>query len=323
VGVALLGALALAAACDDAGAGRGEAAGAAPVAAGADRGADGGPPPNDMMAPGGGGSGTMPSPLAPVSPTVRATGVLRVCADPNNLPFSNERGEGFENRLADLVARELGARVEYTWWAQRRGFFRQTLNAGRCDVVMGVPSSIEMAATTRPYYRSSYVFVSRADRGPVVRSFDDPALRRLRVGVAVIGDDYANSPPAHALAQRGIVDNVVGYSVYGDYARPNPPAHIVEAVAAGEVDVAVVWGPLAGYFAPRQGVPLRLVPVTPEIDLPFLPFVFDIAVGVRRGDDALRAEIDRVLARRRTEVRRILDAYGVPWPASHVAEGGR
>src|SRR5438477_8297437 len=112
---------------------------------------------------------------------------LRVCADPNNLPFSNRRLEGFENRLANLVAREMGARVEYTWWAQRRGFFRNTLRAGVCDVVMGVPSGIEMALPTRPYYRSTYVVVSRPGTGPVSGSLDDPALHRLRIGVHLIG----------------------------------------------------------------------------------------------------------------------------------------
>ena len=238
--------------------------------------------------------------------------VLRVCADPNNQPFSNDRLEGFENRLADLVARDLGARVEYTWWAQRRGFVRNTLNAGECDVLMGVPTSFELALTTRPYYRSTYVFVTRRDRGPAVRSFDDPVLRRVRVAVQMIGDDGVNAPPAHALARRGIVDNVAGYSVLGDYREESPPSRIVEAVARGEVDVAVVWGPLAGYFAPRQAAPLTLAPVSPEIDLPFLPFVFDISMAVRHGDDELKEELDRVLERRRREIDALLDRYGVP-----------
>ncbi|HYG65191.1 MAG TPA: substrate-binding domain-containing protein [Thermoanaerobaculia bacterium] len=240
---------------------------------------------------------------------------LRVCADPNNLPFSNRQLEGFENEIAKVIAREMGARVEYTWWAQRRGFFRNTLRAGLCDVVMGVPSSFELAMATRPYYRSSYVFVYPKDSGITVRSFDDPALRRLRVGVQMIGDDLHNAPPAHALASRGVIDNVRGYSVYGDYREPNPPARIVEAVAAGEIDVAVVWGPLAGYFARRQAVPpLEIVPVSPQIDLPFLPFVYDISMGVRREDTALRDELDAILERRRPEIEAILDRYGVPRP---------
>lgn len=234
--------------------------------------------------------------------------VLRVCADPNNLPFSNRRLEGFENRLAELVARDLGAEVSYTWWAQRRGFLRNTLNAGQCDVVMGIPASWELALATRPYYRSSYVFVTR--RGLSVRSFDDPLLRRVRIGVQLVGDDYANAPPAHALAARGVVGNVRGYSVYGDYSRESPPAVVVDAVTRGEVDVAVVWGPLAGWAA--RGKPLEIVPVSPQIDLPFLPFVFDIAMGVRRGDTALKEELDAFLERRKPEIDALLDEYGVP-----------
>ncbi|MBA3887255.1 MAG: quinoprotein dehydrogenase-associated putative ABC transporter substrate-binding protein [Acidobacteria bacterium] len=239
--------------------------------------------------------------------------VLRVCADPNNLPFSNEREEGFENRLADLVAVDLRATVEYTWWAQRRGFVRNTLRAGECDVIMGVPSSYELARPTRPYYRSSYVFVSRASSGIDIRSFDDPALQDLRIGVHIIGDDYANAPPAHALSARGMITNVVGYSIYGNYAEPNPPARLVEAVSRGDIDLAVVWGPLAGYFAARQPERLNLVPVSPEVDLPFLPFVFDISMGVRREDAALQEQLDRILVRRAAEIDALLDAYGIPY----------
>lgn len=238
--------------------------------------------------------------------------VLRVCADPNNLPFSNRRGEGFENRLAELIAAELGAALEYTWWAQRRGFVRNTLRAGLCDLVVGIPSSVELVLATRPYYRSTYVFVTRTADGPAVRSFDDAVLRTARIGVHVIGDDYANPPPAHALANRGIVRTVVGYSIYGDYREPSPPARLIEAVARGDVDVAIAWGPLAGYFARRQPVPLTLVPVAPQIELPFLPMVFDIAMGVRRGEEAWRDELDALLLRRRADIEALLRRYGVP-----------
>ena len=238
--------------------------------------------------------------------------VLRVCADPNNLPFSDSTGAGFENRLATLVAGEMNAKVEYTWWAQRRGFVRNTLNARQCDVVMGVPTSFELTAVTRPYYRSSYVFVSRRDRALRVRSLDDSALRHLTVGVQLVGDDYANAPPAHALANRGIVDNVRGYNVQGDYRRASPPARIIDAVANGDVDIAVAWGPLAGYFATRESVPLEIVPVSPQVDLPFLPFVFDISMGVRRADSTLRDTLNAILLRRRASIDSLLDAYGVP-----------
>ena len=238
--------------------------------------------------------------------------VLRVCADPNNLPFSNDRGQGFENEIAVLVARDLREDLRYTWWAQRRGFVRNTLAAGECDVLIGAPARYERVLATAPYYRSSYVFVSRRDRGLGLRTFDDPRLHHLRIGVQLIGDDYANSPPAHALTRRGIVENVSGYTVYGDYAQPNPPARIVEAAARGDVDVAIVWGPLAGYFAQRSPVPLDVVPVSPALDPPALPFTFEIAMGVRRGDVVLRARLDDVLRRRRREIDAILGAYGVP-----------
>lgn len=238
--------------------------------------------------------------------------LLRVCADPNNLPFSDSTGGGFENRLASMVANEMHSKVAYTWWAQRRGFVRNTLNAQRCDVVMGVPTSFELTGVTRPYYRSSYVFVTRRDRPWQIRSFDDPLLRRLTVGVQLVGDDYANAPPAHALGRRGIVQNVRGYNVQGDYRRAAPPARIIDAVADGDIDVAVAWGPLAGYFAARDSVPLRVVPVSPQVDLPFLPFVFDISMGVRRADSTLRDTLNAIIVRRRTSIDSLLHAYGVP-----------
>lgn len=259
-------------------------------------------------------------PLASATPEPRR--VLRVSADPNNLPFTNERREGFENKIAELLAKEMGAELRYAWRAQRRGFFREALKGGECDVVLGVPSGFERALTTAPYYRSTYVFVSREDRGLKVRTFDDPALRTLKVGVQLVGDDGVNTPPAHALAARGIVDNVVGFTVYGDYARENPPARIVEAVAGGEIDVAVVWGPLAGYFA-RRHRGLAVVPVEPDVDATGLPLSFSIAMGVRKGDKPLRDEIDAILARRRDEIGKILDEYGVPRvPITRTKDGG-
>jgi mxaJ protein len=249
---------------------------------------------------------------ASAQPIKRPAGVLRVCADPNNLPFSNQRLEGFENKIADLLAQDLGERVEYTWWAQRRGFFRNTLKAGTCDVVIGVPSGFEMALTTKPYYRSTYVFLSRKDRHVEVKSFDDPVLRKLRIGVQMVGDDQSNTPPAHALTRRDIVDNVKGYTLYGDYSQHDPPARIVDAVTKGDIDLAIVWGPLAGYFARQSRVPMEVVPVSPQIDQPFLPFVFDISMGVRRGDQELRDQIDQFLEKRRPEIEKILKDYKVP-----------
>ncbi|WP_439621704.1 substrate-binding domain-containing protein [Gemmata sp.] len=254
-----------------------------------------------------------PAPLGPDAPApVPRKKVLRVSADPNNLPFTNDKLEGFENKIAALVAADLGAEVEYTWRAQRRGFFRQALKEGECDVVLGVPVGFDLATTTAPYYRSTYAFVTRTDRAPAVASFDDPALKALRVGVQLIGDDGYNTPPAHALAARGVVDNVVGFTVYGDYAEPNPTARIVEAVARGDVDVAVVWGPTAGYFAKKSAVRLALTPVAPAVDASGLPFTFGIALGVRRGNTEFRDRLDAILKARRADIDKILDEYGVP-----------
>jgi mxaJ protein len=238
---------------------------------------------------------------------------LRVCADPNNLPFSNRAGDGFENRIVALLARDLGAQLRYTWWAQRRGALRNTLGAGLCDVIPGMASNAGNSGTTDPYYRSTYVFVSRADRAlDDLISLDDPRLRTLRVGVQLVGDDGANTPPAQSLARRGITGNVRGFMVYGDYAVYAPQAAIVEAVADGAVDVALVWGPTAGYFAARSPVPLVVKPVQPWLDGPQAPMVFDVSMGVRREDRALRRELNRALARNRDGIAAILAGYHVP-----------
>jgi mxaJ protein len=242
----------------------------------------------------------------------KAEPVLRVCADPNNLPFSNARGQGFENQIARLMAGAMGARLDYTWHAQRRGFIRNALDAGACDVIVGVPHNLEAVDTTRPYYRSTHVFVTRVRDSLRVQSMDDPRLARLRIGVHVVGDDYASPPPLQALGRRGLVRNVAGYSLYGNYAEPDPPARLVEAVAKGDVDVAIVWGPLGGYFAGRQTMPLQVTAMARDTDGPNLPFAYDIAMGVRKGDRRLRDALQHVLDARRAEIDRTLRSYGVP-----------
>jgi mxaJ protein len=247
--------------------------------------------------------------FAGANAAVRAS-ALRVCADPNNLPFSNDRQQGFENRIAALLARDLDATLRYTWWAQRRGFLRNTLNAGVCDLVVGVPSAIEGAAVTRPYYRSSYVFVSRTDRHLDIRSIDDERLRRLRIGVPLVGDDGGGPPPALALSRRGVVRNVVGFNVFGDYAHENAPSRLIAAVASRDVDVAIAWGPLAGYYAARQPVPIDVAPMPQAPNA--MPFAFDISMAVRRGDTALRSRADAFLVRRAAAIARILDEFHVP-----------
>jgi mxaJ protein len=237
---------------------------------------------------------------------------ITACADPNNLPFSNKAGQGFENKLAAMIASDLHAKLDYIWWAQRRGYVRNTLNERKCDFWPGVGSNVEMLATTRPYYRSTYVFVSRSDENLKGLTLDDARLKRLKIGVQMVGNDATNTPPAHALASRGIISNVHGFMLYGDYSRPNPPAEIMRAVERGDVDVALVWGPLAGYFAAQSPVPLRLEPVTPWMADMQWPMQFDISVGVQNGNQQLLKKIEQVLTRRHADIRKLLAAYHVP-----------
>jgi mxaJ protein len=237
---------------------------------------------------------------------------LRVCADPNNLPFSNRAGDGFENKLAEMVALKFGKAVVYTWWAQRRGFIRHTLKAGDCDLVMGVPAQYDLVETTRPYYRSTYVFVSQTARDLRLEAIDDPQLRGLAIGVHLIGDDGNNTPPAHALGQQGIIDNVRGFMIYGDYREPNPPARLIEAVEHGEIDVAAAWGPLAGYAAKTSNVPLTVTPIVAGERFAPQQFQFDIAMGVRKGDHTLRDRLNDFIAQNGSEITALLASYGVP-----------
>ncbi len=235
--------------------------------------------------------------------------ILRVCADPNNLPFSNQAEEGFENRLAHIVADGLGARLEYTWWPERRSFLKNSLNQGRCDAVMGVPSSIDQATTTAPYYRSTYVTVVRRDRALKIASLLDPALDNCRIGIHITGNDYA--PPAQVLARRGLSAHIVGFSLSGVDGEKNSPLRLVDAVRSGAVDVAIVWGPFAGYFASRGQQPLDIQPVLPS-SFQGVPFSYDISIGVRKGDTPLRDEINKVLERQRAAIRSLLQEYGIP-----------
>lgn len=242
---------------------------------------------------------------------------LTACADPNNMPFSNRAEQGFENKLARLIASDLHAELKYIWWAQRRGYVRNTLNERSCDFWPGIASNVEMVATSRPYYRSSYMFVSRGAAKLDGLTLDDPRLKTLKIGVQMVGNDASNTPPAHALATRGIIANVRGYMLYGDYREADPPAEVMKAVERGEVDVALVWGPLAGYFAAKSPVPLRLEPVTPWFADQQWPMQFDVSLGVQKNNQKLLKQIDRVLMRRSGDIRRLLDSYHVP-----LANGG-
>ena len=240
-----------------------------------------------------------------------AGGELAVCADPAALPYSNQRQEGFENRIARLLADELGVPLRFTWNMQRRGFLRRTLNAGECDVVIGVPSGLPGLLTGAPYYASSFAFVTRAAEA-VPQGFDDPLLRRQRIGVQVLGAEGANTPPVQALARRGLAEQVRGFPMWGPDEDETPMAHLVDAVADGQVDVALVWGPYAGYFAQRHGARLRITPVPGDPQQPALAFRYPMSLGVRRDDADLLQRLQAVMERRASEVRRILQDYGVP-----------
>lgn len=243
---------------------------------------------------------------------------IRVCADPDNLPFSNREGEGFENRITRLVAEEIGAAVTYVWWSERRATAIDLLAAGKCDLVPGTLAGIEAVDTTPPYYRSAYVLVTRlADRlNPATLA--DPAIRRLMIGAQSIGDD-ALTPAAAVLIRHGLGSSIRPYSIQGHYSDPNSSAAMVEAVLHGELDAAVLWGPFAGYFA--KGRPLAISAIPTVGDDPDLGF--DIAMATRRGDGDLLAEVEAALARRAGEVARILADYGVPRAVGGAGPGAK
>jgi mxaJ protein len=237
---------------------------------------------------------------------------LRICADPNALPYSNHQEQGFENELGRMIANDLDMRVSYTWLAQREAFFDKTLNAGLCDVVMGVPAGMARVGTTRPYYRSGYVFVSRRDRNLDIHSLDDPRLRALRIGVNMLGDNEGEVPPVHALVARGIVRNLVSYNIFGTLEEANPASRLIKAVARGDVDLAVAWGPIAGYFARDSAEALHVISIDEDPQNPALPFGFDISIGVRTSDRLLKQRLDAELDKRRSEIDHLLRRYGIP-----------
>src|SRR5947199_1070416 len=242
---------------------------------------------------------------------------LRVCADPFALPFSNDQEQGFENKIAHVVAQDLNATVTNYWWPSRRGVLRNSILGGYCDVMIQAPVGLDPVATTKPYYRSTYYFIYRADRGLQLRSLDDTILKRLKIGVNMIGYDYTNTPPAHALSARGIV-GLVGF---GNFLNADPnadhPDDIVRAVARDSIDVAVVWGPLAGYWVKRQSVPLTMVALPDTDAVSGMPFAFAMAMAVRHRDKELKATLDSVIDRRRSDIIQILQQYNVPMIEMH------
>ncbi|HEY2978194.1 MAG TPA: substrate-binding domain-containing protein [Burkholderiaceae bacterium] len=253
---------------------------------------------------------------------------FRVCQDPNNLPFSSLKGDGYENRIAELFARELGLPVEYYSFPQRLAFIRNTLRYKlpgedyRCDIVMGVPAGFDQVSATKPYYRSTYALVFAKGRGmDAVTSADDflkldaQQLARLRIGI------YDRTPASQWLAKHELVDRAVPYPIMS----PDPdqyPGEILEKdLAAGKIDAAIVWGPIAGYFAKRvRTAELVVVPLASE---PGVRFDFPMAMGVRYGEPAWKEQIEALIDKHRGEITAILRDYGVPLLDNDRAQGPR
>jgi mxaJ protein len=235
-----------------------------------------------------------------------------VCADPANLPYSNAHEEGFENRIANVLAADLNAPLQYFWFAEHRSFFRRTLLDGMCDVVISVPAGLPMVAATRPYFASSYVAVTRSSDERSFTSFDDAWLSDARIGLQLVGAEGATTPPALALARRGLNRHITGYAMWSSQDVANPQGMIVDAVARGEIDLALVWGPFAGYFSRPYGDRLRLQPIAADPESPGLTFVFPMALGVRKSDTVLRDRLQAALDRHASEIDAILNDYGVP-----------
>lgn len=243
--------------------------------------------------------------------------VLRVCQDPNNLPFSNTNGEGIENKLAELFAKKLGWKLDYFSFPQRMGFIRNTIKFKlpgthyRCDIIMGVPSGFDQVATTKPYYRSTYALVFPKGKGlDNVKSkqdflqLDPKQLKKLKIGF------YDRSPASQWLSRRGLLELAVPYRMMN--ADPNQyPGEIIEKdLAAGKIDVAIVWGPLGGYFAKKiKGPELSIVPLTSE---PGVNFQYEMAMGVRFGENEWKAQVDKFLDQSKPEINAILREFYVP-----------
>jgi quinoprotein dehydrogenase-associated probable ABC transporter substrate-binding protein len=231
--------------------------------------------------------------------------VLRVCADPANLPFSNERGEGFENKIAELVAAKLGKRLAYTWYPQSTGFVRQTLGSFRCDVIMGFPQGGDLAQSTNPYYRSVYALVLK--EGSPLASVDtlgDERLRGKRLGIV------AGTPPSNYLVAGGLMVTAKPYPLVVDTRFDSSGRAMTKDIASGDVDAGILWGPIAGWYARQSEPHLRVVPLLKENGRPSL--AYRITMGVRPTDQNWRRELNGVIRAIQPDVTKILLSYGVP-----------
>lgn len=247
--------------------------------------------------------------VAQQRPAPMQEGLLRVCADPDNLPASDSTGAGFENKLAELMAKTWNAKLQYTWWAAPRGISRM-LNGKYCDVMLQAPAGYEIAGLTRPYYRTSYAFVQRKDAPHMVTSLDDPALKTMKIGVHLFAADGENTPPAMALSAHGVVGNLKGYGT-AYFGTQDRPSQIIEAVRDKEVDIAVVWGPIAGYWNSRLKAELAVTAIENDT-VSRIPFAYSMAVGTRRSEAQFRDSLQKFLDTKGPEIQALLREFGIP-----------
>jgi quinoprotein dehydrogenase-associated probable ABC transporter substrate-binding protein len=243
-------------------------------------------------------------PVAAQTADIADRSALRVCADPNNLPFSNQKKEGFENKIAELIGSALGLKVEYTWFPQIIGFVRNTLQAQRCDLVMGTVAGDDIMQTTNPYYFTTYVMVYRSDKGLAIDGVQDPRLVHLRLGVVVA------TPPSDLLARHDLIAHAKSYALTVDTRAQSPTHEMIEDVMSGTIDVGFLWGPIAGYYKKHDKLPLTLVPLKDEPGAARMKY--HIAMGVRANEPEWRRQINAVILKRQPKITAILRDYGVP-----------
>ncbi len=230
---------------------------------------------------------------------------LRVCADPDNLPYSNKAGQGFENKIAALLAGKLGVPLVYTWFPQTVGFVTKTLRTMSCDLIIGVVSADDLVQNTNPYYRSTYVLVYRTADGDKYKSLDSPSIGLARIGVV------AGTPPADLLARKDLAQNIQPYQLVVDTRVEKPGETMIEDLAAGRIDVALLWGPIAGYWAKQQQVALTILPLASD-PRQGLQMDFRIAMGIRQGEPDWKHELNRLIGDLQPQITQILESYGVP-----------
>jgi quinoprotein dehydrogenase-associated probable ABC transporter substrate-binding protein len=230
---------------------------------------------------------------------------LRVCADPANMPFSNDRAEGFENKVAEIIAGELKIPVEYTWFPQATGFIRQTLSAKRCDVVMGYAQGDELVLNTNPYYRSAYALVHRkSDALAGSDTLADERLKGKRIGVV------AGTPPANLMARLGLIQDAKPYPLVVDRRHDSPAERMISDIRAGEIDAGVLWGPMAGFFAAKGGEALAVVPLLKDVGGPRLSY--RITFGVRHSEEDWKRQLNVLISKRQGDIDAVLLQFGVP-----------